>query len=333
MQTSELPNPASTAELPRGPSDVYVADPPARLSAELVREFSRISTARFAAHLLLEFGLIAGSIWLCERFWHPALYILTVIWIGARQHALMILMHDAAHYRAATNRKLNDVLGLIAGTPLFISLHAYRHEHFAHHRHVNTDDDPQWVDRDGPEWVFPKSRMGLAALLVGDLFGLGSYATVRYVLLLQKRLHAHGASLWLVALQPLLTCAIIAAVAITGTWLPFTLYWVIPIATWLTLILRIRSIAEHYALPHDHVLNFTRTVIPTWFEKLFVAPKSIALHLEHHQYPSVPFFRLNALHKALMEQKEFREQSHITAGYTGVFRECLQFTNTRPPRA
>jgi len=333
MMTLEIAEPAATVELPGVPSDVYVAEPPARLPAELIREFSRISTARFVAHLLLEFGLIAGAIWLCEMFWHPALYILTVIWIGARQHALMILMHDAAHYRAANNRKLNDVLGLIAGTPLFISLQAYRHEHFAHHRHVNTDDDPQWVDRDGPEWVFPKSRKGLAALLIGDLFGLGSYATVRYVLVLQKRLLEHGASLWLIALQPLLTIAIITAVAVTGTWVPFALYWVVPIATWLTLILRIRSIAEHYALPHDRVLNFTRSVLPTFLEKLFIAPKSIALHLEHHQYPSVPFFQLASLHNALMDQADFREQSHITSGYSSVLRECLKFTNTRPPQA
>jgi len=169
--------------------------------------------------------------------------------------------------------------------------------------------------------------------LIGDLFGLGSYATVRYVLVLQKRLLEHGASLWLIALQPILTIAIITAVAVTGTWLPFALYWVVPIATWLTLILRLRSIAEHYALPHDRVLNCTRTVLPTFLEKLFVAPKGIALHLEHHQYPSVPFFRLPALHAALMEQADFREQSHLTDGYTGVLRECLQFTNTRPPRA
>jgi fatty acid desaturase len=252
------------------------------------------------------------------------------MWIGARQHALMILMHDAAHYRAATNRRLNDLLGMIAATPLFISLQAYRHEHFAHHRHVNTDSDPQWVDRDGPEWTFPKSRKQLAALLIGDLFGLGSPATVRYVLLLQARLYQHGASLWLIALQPLLTLTIIGLVVATGTWLPFVLYWVIPIATWLTLILRLRSIAEHYALPHDHVLNYTRTVLPTFLEKLFIAPKSIALHLEHHQYPSVPFFQLAALHTALMDQADFREQSHITAGYSGVLRECLRFTNARP---
>jgi hypothetical protein len=34
-----------------------------------------------------------------------------------------------------------------------------------------------------------------------------------------------------------------------------------------------------------------------------------------------------------MEQSDFREQSHLTDGYTGVLRECLKFTNTRPPRA
>jgi hypothetical protein len=62
--------------------------------------------------------------------------------------------------------------------------------------------------------------------------------------------------------------------------------------TWLKMILRIRSIAEHYSVKNDHVLNRTRTTLPSLFEKMFIAPKNINYHLEHHLYPSVPFFRL-----------------------------------------
>ena len=280
-------------------SDEYAGEPYEKLVPATVRKFSEISTTRFVAHLLLEWTYILAVIWVCQRYWHPALYLAAAAWIGARQHALAILMHDAAHFRAARNRRLNDLLGVLASAPLFISLHAYRLEHFAHHRHVNTEDDPQWVDRDTPEWKFPKSRTQLVWLLVGDLLGLGAFGTVRYILRLQKRLWDHGAGIALVALQPALTITIVAAVIATGTLLPLTLYWIIPIATWLTMVLRIRSIAEHFALPRDHVLTETRSVIPTRFEMLLIAPMNIAYHIEHHQYPSVPFHRLRSLHATL----------------------------------
>jgi fatty acid desaturase len=304
-------------------SDEYAGAPYEKLVPAIIRRFSKISTGRFVARLLLEWTYIIAAVCLCQYHWHPALYVAAVAWIGARQHALAILMHDAAHYRAARDRRLNDFLGVLASAPLFISLHAYRLEHFAHHRHVNTDADPQWVDRDTPEWRFPKSRRQLVWLLVGDLLGLGSFETVRYILRMQWRLWSHGAGMVLVALQPVLTIAIIAAVVATGNLLPFTLYWVVPIATWLTMVLRIRSIAEHFALPRDHVLTETRTVIPTFFEMLLIAPLNIAYHIEHHQYPSVPFHRLRGLHQSLMKMQSFREKAHLTRGYFRVFQECL----------
>jgi fatty acid desaturase len=277
--------------------------------------------------LLLEWAFIAAAIWLCERYWHPALFLLAVAWIGARQHALAVLMHDAAHYRAAQNRWLNDFLGVLASAPLFISLHAYRHEHFAHHRHVNTNDDPQWVDRDTPQWKFPKTRRALVLMLAGDLLGGAGLHTIVYSLRLQKRLWEHGTTIWQIALQPLLTAAILIAAVGTGNVLLFTLYWFIPIMTWLSMVLRIRSIAEHFALPHDHVLLKTRTVIPSLLDILFIAPMNIAYHVEHHKYPSVPFHRLGRLHKSLMELRDFRENVHLTRGYRGVFRECLRDAN------
>ena len=308
-------------------SDEYAGEPYEKLAPAIVREFSEISTSRFVLRLALEWTYIIAAIWLCQHYWHPALYVAAVVWIGARQHALAILMHDAAHYRAAHNRRLNDFLGVLASAPLFISLHAYRLEHFAHHRHVNTDDDPQWVDRDTPEWKFPKSRKQLVWLLVGDLLGLGSFETVRYILRMQWRLWTHGAGVALVALQPVLTAAIVTVVVATGNLLPFALYWAVPIATWLTMVLRIRSIAEHFALPRDHVLTETRTVLPTLFEMLLVAPMNIAYHIEHHQYPSVPFHRLRGLHLRLMKMKSFSEKAHLTRGYFRVFQECLPGAN------
>jgi fatty acid desaturase len=97
----------------------------------------------------------------------------------------------------------------------------------------------------------------------------------------------------------------------------------VPLCTWLKLLLRVRAIAEHYALSHDHMLTKTRTTVPNLFDRLFVAPYSVGYHMEHHLYPSVPFFRLRRLHRLCLADPVFREKAHVTRGYWNVLQECL----------
>ncbi|MFT5265535.1 MAG: fatty acid desaturase, partial [Polaribacter sp.] len=50
------------------------------------------------------------TIFFCIQHFNPLSYGLAVIIIGARMHALAILMHDATHYRFLKNRKRNDLI-------------------------------------------------------------------------------------------------------------------------------------------------------------------------------------------------------------------------------
>jgi fatty acid desaturase len=102
----------------------------------------------------------------------------------------------------------------------------------------------------------------------------------------------------------------------------FLLLWVVPILTWLKMVMRIRSIAEHFAIEND-MYTPTRTTIPTLFERFFVAPRNINFHIEHHLYPSVPFFRLPKLHALLMKDPAYQSKAHVTCTYWGVLRECV----------
>jgi fatty acid desaturase len=90
----------------------------------------------------------------------------------------------------------------------------------------------------------------------------------------------------------------------------------------------VRSIAEHFAI-HGEAgeLGQTRTVLVSWFDRLFIMGKNGNYHLEHHLYPSVPFYRLPELHAELMRSEEYRRSAHLTRGYLGVLRECI----TSPP--
>src|SRR5260370_40875040 len=111
--------------------DIPTVDVPIKLSKDQLQQLSKLNGLRGLFQGVAEWFLIIGSIWACQRFWNPVLYIVTVAFIGARQHALLILMHDGVHYRLFRNRAANEwVAELLLGWPLLISARAYRRNHF-----------------------------------------------------------------------------------------------------------------------------------------------------------------------------------------------------------
>jgi fatty acid desaturase len=313
---------------PRTPeTDSYEGDIPTRLPITVVRELSAIDPLRSTVAIAAEWAGIIMAVVLYQRLVHPAFLPLVIMWIGARQHALAILMHEGAHYLLFKNRRLNAVVSeLFLAWPLFITTQTYRGGHFAHHRHVNTERDPDWIrkQRSASEWEFPTSWGALARLLAKDVVGLHTHQLISDFddMWDQKVTKKEGVDYYIVA-RILYYVLILSAVTYFRVWPAFLLLWVVPILTWLKMIMRIRSIAEHFAIENDHVYTQSRTTLPSLLERVFVAPRHINFHLEHHLYPSVPFFRLPRLHALLMKDAVFRSRAHVTSTYWGVLRECI----------
>lgn len=297
------------------------------IPAPVIRDLSELRAWRSLAHVALEWLLVAAAIGVTIAVWrwnHVAggfAYVAAVIWIGARQHALAILMHEAAHYRLLPNRTLNDFFGeLLLGWPLLISMRAYRWLHFAHHRAPNTNDDPDWMLRLNTDWTFPKTRGELLRILLRDFLALNLRDQLEFF---GRYAYARGRKkTWLDFTAILFFGGLLFVLLRFGLWLPFLLFWVVPMMTWLKVALRLRTIAEHYGIEYDHMLRQTRTTYPSLVEKLLIAPKNIGYHLDHHLYPSVPFYNLPALHRELQQSEEFRAQAHLTRTYRAVIDEC-----------
>ena len=113
-------------------------------------------------------------------------------------------------------------------------------------------------------------------------------------------------------------------------WLYFLLLWVVPFMTAFMFINRVRSLAEHYGVEMEHELNATRHVTATWWEKLIFSPCNVNYHLEHHLFPSVPFFNLPKLHQRLMNEEIFRRHAHLTRGYLGIAGGALMEATSEP---
>jgi fatty acid desaturase len=100
-----------------------------------------------------------------------------------------------------------------------------------------------------------------------------------------------------------------------------------PAVSWFLVIMRLKGKAEHFAVEDTEAANATRTVKAGIFSRLFIAPKNVHFHIEHHLYPSVPFHQLPALHEALMEHTAFRERAHLTSSYVKYLVECAAFSS------
>jgi fatty acid desaturase len=304
---------------------------PERLPAATIKELSRLEPARALAVTAGEWVAIAVAIALCSYFWHPALYLLAVLVIGSCQHALLILGHDASHYRILPVRWQNDLFAnLFVMWPTFASVEGFRKFHGTHHQYTNLPNDGNrhiWYTHDAagelaPDWKFPKTRAGLALVLLrraGFLTGL--FWIVRGLV---------GSTLipspgWMRAARFTFYAAIAGALTYFGAWYAFLLYWVVPFCTWHIAAQYIRLICEHSAVESDEEeYAITRTTIPTFIESIFILPCNVGYHLEHHWYPSVPFYRLPELHRALMEREGFQRHAVVRRSVLTSLGECVR---------
>jgi len=317
---------------------------PERLSPATIKELSQLQPARAVLATAGEWAGIAGAIALCAYFWHPALYLVAVLFIGARQHALLILGHDASHFRTLRTRWQNDLFAnLFMMWPTFASVESFRKFHGTHHQYTNLPDDGNrhiWRTHDAagelaPDWQFPKTRTGLALVLLRRAaFVTGLFWIVRGLM----GMFLIPSPRWMMAAMLAFYGSIAAALTYFGGWYAFLLYWIVPYCTWHIAAQYTRLICEHSAVESDEEeYAITRTTIPSWLERVFILPCNVGYHLEHHWYPSVPFYRLPELHEALMERQGFQQHAVVSRSVLASLGDCVREaaaprggTNTRP---
>jgi fatty acid desaturase len=234
-------------------------------------------------------------------------------------------MHEGSHFLICRSKACNDLISdLLCAFPFGLATRSYRANHISHHDHVNTADDPDLVRTVGPtghpeEWLFPMPHRRLVRFCVQDLFGRGLLYVIGTLRELASRGRASKQSRceyrWPALVMSAYFIALAALLHLSHKPL-FILYaWTVPMFMVLPVLLRLRALAEHFALPRNHVLNGTRTVRPPWWERILIAPHNISLHLEHHLFPYVPWFRLPELHNRLMQVHVYRSNAHVNGGY------------------
>jgi len=106
-------------------------------------DYAVIALAMAGAYYAFEY-VQANQFAATADFFALAAIVFSVFVIGTRQHAILILAHDGGHGQASANRKLNDlVTNLFSLWPFGLGVSGYRKFHFAHHRYMGTELDPE----------------------------------------------------------------------------------------------------------------------------------------------------------------------------------------------
>lgn len=271
-------------------------------------------------------GVIALALALFALWPGVLTFVLAVMLIGSRQLGLAILMHEAAHNALFRAPGLNQWVGnWLCARPILADLASYRHYHLKHHRHTQTEDDPDLV----LSKPFPTSRASLMRKFLRDLTGITGLRQRAYqVATLLRGGREDSDRLAQAFAGPVLGQAALANTVIfavmwaVGAWWWWFAFWALPLLTWFQLVLRIRNIAEHGAVERSaDPLRNTRTTRAGLIERTFVAPYWVNYHLEHHLVMHVPCRNLPRLHRLLIE-KGLGERMEMQPGYLAVLRRA-----------
>lgn len=291
------------------PKEVFTPEEWARLSPR--------SHWRGLALVAGAWGLIFAAAALFVIWPNPLTYVVAVILIGARQLGLAILMHDAAHGALHANAKINDWVGeWLCAAPTGARLQAYREYHLKHHRYTEQPEDPDL----GLSAPFPVTRASLARKIVRDLTGQ-TFLKQRAAQLFRNRPPGHFVNPS-TAHFLFFNALLLAAVSLAGYWWAYFALWLAPMATWLPLVTRLRNIAEHACVKaQDDPFTHARTTLANPIERLLIAPFWVHYHGEHHVFMHVPCYRLERMHRMLMD-KGYWSRMKIAPGYISVLSEA-----------
>ena len=271
--------------------------------------------------LLLHCWLVIGLAMAVGVMW-PITIPLMVMVMGTRQLGLFILMHDAAHGLLHPSRRINDTAAKWFGGH---ELDAYRPYHLQHHRFVQQTGDPD-LALSAP---FPISRASLRRKIVRDLTGQ-TFVKQRFGALTSKlKSRPPDQSVWAVlvleakAQRVFLIANVIGLALFTagGLWWAWLLMWLLPMATWLPLVTRLRNIAEHALIVENSTdpLRHARTTHANFLERALIAPYWVNYHCEHHMFTHIPCWHLAKAHR-LLASKGVTQRMEVQPSYRAVLR-------------
>ncbi len=161
------------------PTMTSLSDPRIKEKLQELRQTDNVTNLFFVLRTYTFLAaVIAATLWfytLNDWFWlNVPITIVAIILIGAGQHQLTGLAHEASHHILFKNRLWNDLASdWLCMFPLFSSTQHYRLQHIAHHQFVNDperDPDVSQLQTSGHWLNFPVDKKQFLITLLKQLW-------------------------------------------------------------------------------------------------------------------------------------------------------------------
>lgn len=251
-------------------------------------------------------------------------YLVAAVLIASRQHALIILAHEAWHRLCFRNASLNHTVGAwLYSYPVGLPYRYDRKRHLQHHKCVGQEIDPDWTNytSNGRESCF-KVLFYLFSLLCGRLLFSTAWSVILHKrtriptdTTTQDRKESSGV---LREYTKIAICQgfIFLMFSVAFSWKHYFLLWALPIVTLTAFCANLRALVEHVSQDgqEDKVESRLRDIDATAFERCFFSPYRFHLHALHHTFPSVPHRNLPRL-KHLLTNSNGSYPIEVWPGY------------------
>jgi fatty acid desaturase len=298
------------------------------LAPDALRALQTRSNARGALRLTLHLtALIAAGYWVATAT--PWTILPAILALGLVQAALFAPHHETMHQTAFASRRANAIVGWLASAPSLLNAQFYAAFHLAHHRHTQ-------IPGQDPELLTPTPATPRDYLL--RILGI-PFWRARALLILRAWRNDLSEYNFIppTAAKPIIRSvraqsAMMLAAALLAAFLinwktPF-LYWILPQLLG-TPFLVAYLLAEHTGCTQDrNGLTNTRTTLTNALVRALMW--NMPFHAEHHLYPSIPFHRLPAAHRAIRARLGVIEPGYL--GWNRAFLRALARPG-RPPQA
>ena len=314
-----------------------------------IKKYQKKSDMKSLVALLFDFGLIIISISSVVYYsklygintYYYILFFINAIIVGSRLHGFAALAHDAIHYSLFKNKKLNNILGNILFWLIFYSFEGKRNLHFTHHAFVNHhSNDPKYLISSKVDQAIDNSPIRLILFFLFLMTGLlGIYMFLKGIANTYGLTSANKKVKKSKDNLPeknkyyklLFYLVIFSFISYFSIWFEFFIYYIFPLFSFFMTSTWVRVLSEHSHIPNsknrdnDNFFGHTRTVTANWLEGFLFAPHNAHYHVEHHLFPTVPFYNLSKLHKKLMENKYFSENVCVNKSYFEVMKEQILY--------
>src|SRR5690554_6934725 len=244
--------------------------------------------------IVIEWFIVLFTFYFCIIYPFPITYLMGGLLISTRMNAFYSLAHEACHYQISKNKKLNDLIAnLLLAWPIFIDIKKMRKLHFAHHKYLQTEKDPEIAHLKYDEFQFPLQKKKIFSIFFKDLIG---YNFLSYKLrggVIVDFNNPHRLLYYVLMLAMLFYFQLV---------IPFILLWILPYIGPFQLLNRIRLYSEHFNLPEGKIQ--IRTLHLSKWKAFFLVPYGLGYHAEHHFYPAVPFYNLRKLHIKFSKEEQ-----------------------------